>query len=276
MLGHVLTEDSECVGDGDQLGQRPCVQGLYTPPNFRRSRRRREGRSVCQGQLREQSFKRAADEKDDSQRRPRIQCSVNLVEPGGDDLLRSQLLGQFGEVDRSKVLVEEGEIVRGQGGLRRVIEIAVPEGGVVLDFFAGSGTIGHAVAAQNAEDGRRRRFIAVQLQEQSSGALFEKVSDITLARLRYVLENFAGANEQGLKAFKLASSNFITDEDAGDGSMLTSPSEPCASRMRTSDPLRLRSSCARAYRLTRRGANTKLATWSSRSRAASLLSSGPS
>ena len=32
----------------------------------------------------------------------------------------------------------------------------------VLDFFAGSGTTGHAVTAMNAEDGGRRRFILVQ------------------------------------------------------------------------------------------------------------------
>ena len=104
--------------------------------------------------------------------------------------------------------------------LKRVIEIAVPEDGVVLDFFAGSGTIGHAVAAQNADDGRRRRFVAVQLPEDSSGATYQKVSDITVARLRYVLENFSGANEQGLKSFKLTASNFITDEGVGDGTTL--------------------------------------------------------
>src|SRR5471030_3250958 len=37
--------------------------------------------------------------------------------------------------------------------------------GIVLDFFAGSGTTGHAVMKQNAEDGGSRRFILVQLPE---------------------------------------------------------------------------------------------------------------
>lgn len=100
--------------------------------------------------------------------------------------------------------------------LRRIIEIAVPGDGVILDFFAGSGTIAHAVAAQNAEDGRRRRFVVVQLPEPSYGAVFEKVSDITVARLRYVMENFSGTNEQGLKSFTLTASNFVVNEDIGE------------------------------------------------------------
>ncbi len=36
---------------------------------------------------------------------------------------------------------------------------------IILDFFAGSGTTGHAVMKQNAEDGGKRRFILVQLPE---------------------------------------------------------------------------------------------------------------
>jgi adenine-specific DNA-methyltransferase len=36
---------------------------------------------------------------------------------------------------------------------------------VVLDFFAGSGTTGHAVMRANAEDGGRRRFVLVQRPE---------------------------------------------------------------------------------------------------------------
>jgi adenine-specific DNA-methyltransferase len=37
--------------------------------------------------------------------------------------------------------------------------------GIVLDFFAGSGTTAHAVMAQNASDGGNRKFILVQLPE---------------------------------------------------------------------------------------------------------------
>ena len=40
--------------------------------------------------------------------------------------------------------------------------------GVVLDFFAGSGTTAHAVMQLNAEDGGHRKFIMVQLPEECS------------------------------------------------------------------------------------------------------------
>ena len=36
---------------------------------------------------------------------------------------------------------------------------------IVLDFFAGSGTTGHAILAQNAEDGGNRQFILVQIPQ---------------------------------------------------------------------------------------------------------------
>ncbi len=38
--------------------------------------------------------------------------------------------------------------------------------GVVLDFFAGTCTLAHAMFSQNAEDGKNRKFICIQLPEQ--------------------------------------------------------------------------------------------------------------
>jgi adenine-specific DNA-methyltransferase len=50
--------------------------------------------------------------------------------------------------------------------LRGLLQIANVGGDDwVLDFFAGSGTTGHAVAARNAEDGGHRRFLLVQAPE---------------------------------------------------------------------------------------------------------------
>jgi adenine-specific DNA-methyltransferase len=52
------------------------------------------------------------------------------------------------------------------GLVRALLQIAnVRDDDTVLDFFAGSGTTGHAVMARNAEDGGRRRFILAQLRE---------------------------------------------------------------------------------------------------------------
>ena len=62
--------------------------------------------------------------------------------------------------------------------------------GVVLDFFAGSGTTAHAVLQANAEDGGNRRFIMVQLDEapdpKSDDAKegYKSIAEITRQRIR--------------------------------------------------------------------------------------------
>lgn len=62
--------------------------------------------------------------------------------------------------------------------------------GIVLDFFAGSGTTAHAVMEANAEDGYNRKFIMVQLDEtpdQKSSAAkegYETIADLSAERVR--------------------------------------------------------------------------------------------
>jgi adenine-specific DNA-methyltransferase len=74
--------------------------------------------------------------------------------------------------------------------LMRIVEIACGPHGVVLDFFAGSGTTAHAVMACNAKDGGARRFILVQLDEacdpksEAGKAGFETISDLAMERIR--------------------------------------------------------------------------------------------
>jgi len=59
--------------------------------------------------------------------------------------------------------------------IKRLIFHATSDDDIVLDFFAGSGTVGHAVMAQNAEDGGVRRSVQVQLPEpvDSKSAAFK-------------------------------------------------------------------------------------------------------
>ena len=92
---------------------------------------------------------------------------------------------------------------------------------IVLDFFAGSGVTGEAVMRMNAEDAGNRRFILVQLPEQTGAANYATISDITKARLRAASKAIAGdASETlpgisasvdgvdlGFKVFRLSSSN---------------------------------------------------------------------
>jgi adenine-specific DNA-methyltransferase len=64
--------------------------------------------------------------------------------------------------------------------------------GLILDFFAGSGTTAHAVLEQNKIDGGQRKFICVQLQElceENSEAYksgFKTIADLSKERIRRV------------------------------------------------------------------------------------------
>ena len=93
---------------------------------------------------------------------------------------------------------------------------------LVLDFFAGSATTAHAVAVQNAKDGGRRRCISINLPEPTAPgstprhAGFEKVSDITLERIRRVMGADDGAAALGLRTMSLEGSNFRQGESEGD------------------------------------------------------------
>jgi len=77
------------------------------------------------------------------------------------------------------------------GLVRRILE-TMPTDAVVLDFFAGSGTTGHAVALANAADGGTRRCVSINSAEPTRPgsnadlAGFATVSAITRARLRAV------------------------------------------------------------------------------------------
>ncbi|MFO2549359.1 site-specific DNA-methyltransferase [Alicyclobacillus cycloheptanicus] len=76
-------------------------------------------------------------------------------------------------------------------------QIATHGDDIVLDFFAGSGTTGHAVLEQNVADDGARRFILVQLPEATGDAQYPRISDITAERLRRVIDKLA-AQRPGL------------------------------------------------------------------------------
>ncbi|WP_346232001.1 site-specific DNA-methyltransferase [Parafrigoribacterium mesophilum] len=73
--------------------------------------------------------------------------------------------------------------------LQMLIEQVTSADDIVLDFFAGSGSTGHAVLAQNAIDGGKRRFVLVQIAEpteESSEAYkagYRSIADIARRRV---------------------------------------------------------------------------------------------
>ncbi len=70
--------------------------------------------------------------------------------------------------------------------LARILQLATTQDGndVVLDFFGGSGTTGHAVLAANAQDNGQRRFILVQYPEPTGSEPYSTIADLAKDRLR--------------------------------------------------------------------------------------------
>lgn len=55
------------------------------------------------------------------------------------------------------------------------------DGDIVLDFFAGSGTTGHAVINLNRGDGRKRKFILVEMGDHFDSVLLRRIQKVMYA-----------------------------------------------------------------------------------------------
>ena len=81
------------------------------------------------------------------------------------ELYKKELQGTYWDFNGAmKNLTKEGNVEFGNGKkpidlLKRIISLYPSDDITVLDFFAGSGSTGHAVIAQNIEDGGNRQFI---------------------------------------------------------------------------------------------------------------------
>ncbi|MFZ4536154.1 site-specific DNA-methyltransferase [Propionivibrio sp.] len=70
--------------------------------------------------------------------------------------------------------------------IQRILQIATDQDSLILDSFAGSGTSGHAVLKQNAEDGGARRFILVEMDEHIAAS-------VTAERVKRVANGYTNA-----------------------------------------------------------------------------------
>lgn len=70
--------------------------------------------------------------------------------------------------------------------IQRILQIATDKDSLIIDSFAGSGTTGHAVLKQNAEDGGTRRFLLVEMEPGIA-------RDITAERVRRVAAGYKDA-----------------------------------------------------------------------------------
>lgn len=135
------------------------------------------------------------------------------------------VLRNFGTTERSKTILKNAGVYYDYPKPISLIEYLIKIGcedtsGIVLDFFSGSGTTAHAVMNLNLDQQTSRRFICVQLPEetdQKSEAKirgFENLAEICKARLRIasgeLKEKNATISENldfGFRVLKLDSSN---------------------------------------------------------------------
>ncbi len=104
--------------------------------------------------------------------------------------------------------------------IKRLLKSLETENNIVMDFFSGSGTTAHAVMQLNAEDGGNRRFICVQLPEETDEksearkAGFDTIAEIAKERIRRAGRQISDGlqdgseTDTGFKVFKLAESGF--------------------------------------------------------------------
>lgn len=102
--------------------------------------------------------------------------------------------------------------------MKQLISLCMKENDLILDFFSGSATTAHAVMQLNAEDNGNRKFIMVQLPEETDEkseaykAGYKNICEIGKERIRRAAKKIAGENpdakfDGGFRVLKCDSSN---------------------------------------------------------------------
>jgi len=109
--------------------------------------------------------------------------------------------------------------------IKHLLTVIRSDDALIVDFFAGSGSTAHAALELNAEDGGTRTVISVQIPENTDDkseahkAGFKKISDITIERVKRVIQGY-GNNprpiDAGFKVFTLEKSAFPRADFAPD------------------------------------------------------------
>ncbi len=97
--------------------------------------------------------------------------------------------------------------------LKSLVDQFTKDDDLILDFFAGSGTLAHATLEINSELNGKRRFILVQLQEPTGNKEFPTIAEICKERVRRVIKKIKKENDNqsgdlGFKVFKLRETNY--------------------------------------------------------------------
>lgn len=138
---------------------------------------------------------------EDGTSRPRLKRFRKEVR----DTVPAQTLWTYGDVGHSDSAQKDLAQIFADGDVafstpkpvalvRRVIDLAAPRNGIILDSFAGSGTTAQAVLEANKSDEGQRRFILVE---------GEKYADtLTAERVRRVIKGYSFAGTQSEELYR--------------------------------------------------------------------------
>ena len=180
-------------GGRDQAGlRRRLARGLALVPAADRRASRRPGVPMGAGHSRRPGrrlpARLAGAHAGGAVRRKKLRTIWLAEEIGSTDTAVAELKEILGHVFESP---------KPTGLVRRILD-TMPDDARVLDYFAGSGTTGHAVALANAADGGRRTCLSVNHPEpvrpgsNADLAGYRTVADITRARLHAVALRLGG------------------------------------------------------------------------------------
>ncbi|PJE89616.1 site-specific DNA-methyltransferase [Yersinia mollaretii] len=100
--------------------------------------------------------------------------------------------------------------------MKRILEHATASDSLILDFFAGSGSMAHAVLEKNLEDGGTRRFIMVQIDEETPNDStankvgYRTISEVSKERIRRACKKVGEDHakvDTGFRVLKIDTSN---------------------------------------------------------------------
>lgn len=158
---------------------------------------------------------------------PRIKRFLHEVQDG----IKSQTIWQYHDVGHNQEASQElRKLFNGESYfdtpkpvrlIRKILYLITTTDDLVVDFFSGSSTTAHAVMQLNAEDEGNRKFIMVQLPEETDEkseaykAGYKNICEIGKERIRRAGEKIIAENSDkdlsnldiGFKVLKLGSSN---------------------------------------------------------------------
>lgn len=98
--------------------------------------------------------------------------------------------------------------------LKKLLSVTTTRESIVMDYFAGSGSMGHAVMALNAADAGARQFIAIQLPEEcaadsvAAGLGYKKITDVAKQRLRLAGKSLSSTHvDVGFRVLRVDTTN---------------------------------------------------------------------